>query len=302
MQRIRANKNGKMWRKQFMFGAIRSDVITRMTLAVSAGVLFAAVLILMPVSVGAQCANWDANVKQILIWQTGLGPGILLDLQHRGTIISGTATNNFAYDGRSGAFGKEKKHKTVNGTIEGTIGGDNLNFQIFWPEGLTGVYAAKILPSGRLEGETYDKSRPGVRQTWRSDNFIRCAPVVASPPARTGPPKSTGKAKPVKSTGKAKPSSTTVSKPEPMKVPGIVASQVIFPQPNAAMGFTILTWDAGPDHTYAEMWVKVNNGDEQFVVELGKGSRQVTVERGKYYTYILTDAGKTLATVNVVGN
>jgi hypothetical protein len=77
---------------------------------------------------------------------------------------------------------------------------------------------------------------------------------------------------------------------------------VIFPHPSVSTGFTVLTWDAGLDHPYAEVWVKVNNGDEQFLVEQGKGLRQVPVERGKQYTYILTDAGKTLATVIVVGN
>ena len=82
-----------------------------------------------------------------------------------------------------------------------------------------------------------------------------------------------------------------------MKVPGIVASQVIYQFPGAPAGSVVLTWDGGPDHPYAEVWFKVNNSDAAFLVEQGKGGRQVTVERGKSYTYILTDAGKTLATV-----
>ena len=83
-----------------------------------------------------------------------------------------------------------------------------------------------------------------------------------------------------------------------MKVPGIVASQVVFPIPFQATGFVVLTWDGGPDHPYAEVWVRVNDGDETFVVEQGKGGRQVQVERGRRYLYILTDAGNTLSTVS----
>ena len=76
----------------------------------------------------------------------------------------------------------------------------------------------------------------------------------------------------------------------------ITASQVI---PTGQTGQTVLTWDGGKDHPYAEVWVKVDDGDETFVVEQGKGSRQVTVEPGRTYLYILSDAGKRLAAVTV---
>ncbi len=64
-------------------------------------------------------------------------------------------------------------------------------------------------------------------------------------------------------------------------------------------GTTTLTWDGGPDHPYAEVWVKEGGQDETFVVEQGKGTRRMTVERGKNYLFILTDSGKRLATVTV---
>lgn len=84
------------------------------------------------------------------------------------------------------------------------------------------------------------------------------------------------------------------------QTPNIAATQPHFP-PYSAIGFVILSWDAGKDHPYAEVWYRINNSDEIFLVEQGKGSQQMPVERGKYYTYILTDSGKTLATVTVVG-
>ncbi len=46
--------------------------------------------------------------------------------------------------------------------------------------------------------------------------------------------------------------------------------------------------------------VRLNGGGEARMVEQGKGVRQVTVEGGNTYTYILTDAGKTLATITFV--
>ena len=66
-----------------------------------------------------------------------------------------------------------------------------------------------------------------------------------------------------------------------------------------SQGVTTLTWDGGPDHPYAEVWVKVDDQDEKFVVEKGKGTRQVAVESGKTYLYILSDSGERLATVTV---
>ena len=85
-----------------------------------------------------------------------------------------------------------------------------------------------------------------------------------------------------------------------MKVPGIVASQAHFPMPNHPAGIVILQWDAGPEHPYAEVWVKVDGGEETFVLEKGKGGLQAAVVKGRAYTYLLMDAGKTLATVRVV--
>ena len=87
---------------------------------------------------------------------------------------------------------------------------------------------------------------------------------------------------------------------ETMKVPGIIASPNNINVPaGQTIGKTTLIWDGGPDHPYAEIWVKVNGQDETKVLEKGKGTLEVTVEPNKTYLYILTDAGKTLATVTV---
>ena len=83
-----------------------------------------------------------------------------------------------------------------------------------------------------------------------------------------------------------------------MKPPAIIASQVVFPAPGYPTGFVVLTWDGGFDYPNAEVLVKVNNGEANFVVGQAKGARQVTVERGKGYEYVLTAGGKTLSTVS----
>lgn len=265
--------------------------------------LLAAVLVLVPISVRSQCTTWDAGGRWD-IKQPNVESPIQLTLQQNGRVLTGKAKGTFV---RRVPFRSDIDYNT--GLVDGTIDGDSLSIQIYWSNsqmmgnGKVGVYNATVRPSGRLEGEAYEKSTPKVRYSWFSQGVLRCLPPPP-PPVVSKPPKSTGKPKPVKSTGKPKPttSPSTVSTPEPMKVPGIVANPVIYPNLYAAMGFTVLTWDAGPDHPYAEIWYKVNNGEETFLVEQGKGSRQVPVERGKLYTYILTDAGKTLATVIVIGN
>ena len=153
------------------------------------------------------------------------------------------------------------------------------------------MYTGKVLPSGRIDGETRDKNNSKICETWHSEGVLKCPPppVKASVATEPTPPRP----KPLKSTGKMPKSEPA----PPMKVPGIVVSPFIFPSPGSPTVFVVITWDAGPDHPYAEVWFKVNNGEGTFLVEQGKGGRQIAVERGKLYEYILTDAGKTLSTV-----
>ena len=122
------------------------------------------------------------------------------------------------------------------------------------------------------------------------------------PAANTAPPPIVHHAPGIKVTGR--PRVTTPAPIEqpaapPMKVPGIIASHTNLYIPTGHAGTTMLTWDGGEDHPYAEVWIKVGDGDETFVIEQGKGTLKVDVEKGKTYLYILTDAGKRLATVTV---
>ena len=223
-------------------------------------VLFA----LLPSLAQAQCTQWDVSGK----WYLEVTKGILeeMDLKQNGVNIGG----------------KSHAYSSV-ATVIGTVKGNDFNLYIDWSaEGRTfeprvasfEAFSGKIGPDGVIHGHATTMVNPdlsGTKNPWSSDRAMKCVRGTKSEPAAPPPP--------------------------PMKVPGIVASQVVVPFPGAPSGFVILTWDGGPDHPYAEVWVKVNNGDDTFVVEQGKGTRRVTAERGRYYQYILTDAGKTLSTV-----
>jgi hypothetical protein len=83
----------------------------------------------------------------------------------------------------------------------------------------------------------------------------------------------------------------------------LVASQAIFPAPFHPQGFVVLTWDAGPDHPNADVWVKYNNSrDKVLLIKQPKGGQQVPVQRGQIYTYVLMDGRTVLATANVVAH
>ena len=96
-----------------------------------------------------------------------------------------------------------------------------------------------------------------------------------------------------------KPTTTTTPTTPTTTPTTVIAPMITASQPIPVTGQVVLTCDGGKDHPYAEVWVKVDDGDETFIVEQGKGARQVTVEPGKTYLYILADAGKRLATVTV---
>ena len=64
-------------------------------------------------------------------------------------------------------------------------------------------------------------------------------------------------------------------------------------------GTVTLVWDGGKDHPYAEVWIRVDQNDETFIVEQGKGTRNVKVELGKSYEFKLSDSNVLLASVRV---
>jgi hypothetical protein len=245
----------------------------------------------------AACQQWDVSGR----WQMQQTNGftVTVNLVQKGTKILGRATTSTA------------------GThdVRGNVHGDDLYLDVTWSLETRGIYRGKIGSSGRIEGTTYDKENPGSRAKWFSTTPMRCADVSPTPPpiastgVVTGRPKPSGAIAGKDRDPTAPWSTATPAGPTPAttpragdlrRVPGIVANvnPVIIPA-GQTQGTTTLMWDGGKDHPYAEVWVKVDDGADTFVVEQGKGSRTVTVERGKRYLYILTDSGQRLATTTV---
>lgn len=153
-----------------------------------------AIFVLQPISARAQCStSWDASGKWS-IKQAGSSYTNDLTLEQRGRVITGVA---LTLRDTSGGIFIPGGRTTISGTVDGTIDGDNLSIQIFWRDGLTGVYNGKFLPSGRLDGVAWEKASPNRTQTWYSVGVLKCTPPPP-PPSQPPPPK------PLRSTGRAK--------------------------------------------------------------------------------------------------
>lgn len=255
--------------------------------------LFAAVLAFLPISSRAQCSTqWGAGGEWQINQHGQKFPLIKLRIQQNGgNTLTGTANQTIVTKTQtSGSFGE---HGDITGQVDGSIVGDTFSINIRWNNNTTGVYKGIILPSGNIDGRAWEIRSPNVLHTWNSMQRMRCMPAVE--PKVVTPSVEPPKPKPLKAGGRK-----VNSEVPPMKVPGIVVSQVLYPFVGSPQGTLVLTWDGGPDHPYAEVWVKVNNGEDTFLIEKGKGFMSVPVERHKSYVFILTDGGKTLSTVSFV--
>jgi hypothetical protein len=268
-----------------MLNLVKTTKLNIQRTSLLCGLLFAAAFALLPISAGAQCGtSWDAS-GTMGVRQRGIRYGITFEMQQKGRVITGNAHGTV--DNSDGGV------DTLKGTIDGTIDGDNFSVQIFWTNGQTGIYTAKILPSGRLDGEAYEKNSPSVRVPWNSNGVLKCPPPTAP--------------KPIRSTGKAKPAPT----PPPPTPPFIIAGQVVIPTPNHPFGIASLGWDGGPDHPDVAVWLSIDNGAEvpAFSMEhpaqspiwrQPKASIPLQLQRKHHYRFVLKGAGKTLSTVAFV--
>jgi hypothetical protein len=245
------------------------------------GVFFiAVVMVLMSVSANAQCSDWSAAGEWRLLQGTrGFGfDAVNLKLEQKGSTITGTAS---------------RKAMGVQGPVSGTLNGDSFSVEIAWSDGRTSVYSSRVQPSGKLQGEIHHKNSGKVNDPWYSEGELACKTLTGGRPIRsagTGP-RPSGSA-PVK-TGQATGSL--------VKTPTLVASQAVFPTPYVQQGFVVLTWDAGPGHPDADLWVKYDGSRERvLVVKQPRGGQQIPVQRGRMYSYVLMDGRTVLVTATFV--
>jgi hypothetical protein len=251
------------------------------------GILFAAVITLLPISATAQCANWDAG-GEWSISQRGQLSSIYLTMMQKGRVITGKA-EHWIDDGDGG-------RRKLHGVVDGTIDGDSFSVQIFWNNDATGVYNGKVLPSGRLDGQAYEKNTPKILVTWHSDGVLKCSPP---PPV---------KPKPIRSSGKAKPAPTSAPPPKP---PFINAGRPIV-IPHLPYAIVHLGWDGGPDNPNVEVFLSIDNGPQTpaFSVDFPPGhplfkqpkvaSIELKLQKGRLHKFVLKAGGATLSTVSFV--
>jgi len=265
-----------------MFQVEKTRNLINKRMAFFCGLFVAAVLALLPISAGAQCKSWEAG-REMLIMQPGFQSK--LTIEQNGAVITGKALGIVREKDGS-------RMLTAQGNVDGTFDGNNFSIQIYWYNDHTGVYNGKVRPSGRLDGEAYEKRSPNVRLPWHTDEALKCAPPPPVIP------------KVIKSSGR-KPA----AKPEPPKPPFIIAGQpIITPNPIASV---YLGWDGGPDHPKVEVWLSIDNGVEipAFSIEFVQGhpvfkqpkaSVSIALNKGRHYKFVLKDGDKTLSSASFV--
>jgi hypothetical protein len=256
------------------------------------GFLFTSIRALSVSPMEAQCNQWNVGhgwrFKQgtRVINQKTVTTAVDMNLQQKGTVVTGTATLRDTYPSEGVVY----VLWNVSGTVDGTVEGDSFAVKIYWENNTIGVYDGTIRPSGRIEGKGYEQATPRKKVNWYSVSTMKCADTApAAPPPLNSPGKVPAPTpKPIKSSGKAKVSAAT---------PTIKAFPIAVTIPEGqSHGRTTLTWDGGPDHPDAEVWRKEGvDGEETLVVQQGKGTRSVTVELGKNYQFLLKDAGQQIA-------
>jgi hypothetical protein len=247
-------------------------------------------------SAAAQCSTgWDASGEWSMMQRGQKWPNHLV-LQQKGRVLTGRAFYNYVTGDRKflGVTTVGGDPVSVDGTVDGTIDGNSFSIQIFWANRQIGVYNGKVLASGKLDGEAWEKSSPQSRTIWHSTGVLKCPPPPVVP-------------KPIRSSGKAKPAST----PAPPTPPFISASQAIIPTPSHPLGIVFLGWDGGPDHPNVEVWLSMDNRAESpaFSTEhalgspvwkLPKTTLQLNLQRYHHYRFVLKSGGKTLSTAAFV--
>jgi hypothetical protein len=245
-------------------------------------VIGASLLVLIPAlfsaSANAQCKSWHVGGE----WAIVQGKiTINVRLKQNGDVVTGEVDREAGDAAFLGDF------RYVSGQVDGTLKGDTFNVTIYWSDGLVGIYQGKVLPSGRIDGHTWDRNNHQSRATWYSGRAMKCRSSLYK---KLLPP-----------TFPAPPAAKDVKPPAPSSSSGNTSRKVphIFVVNTTSPGTRLVIWDAGPEHPYAEVWVQIKNADPTFLVEQNKGMREVRVAPGLRYTYILTDNGKELARITI---
>lgn len=154
---------------------------------VALGVSLAA---LSPSAAQAACAQW--NVSGFWLLTQSNGANVELELQQNGNVITGSAKWREIID--NGILVSDEKYHY--GSVDGTVQGNSFNVQMYWTTDRTvGVYTGEIGPQGRIEGRTYERSRPANQASWFSGATMNCAAQESAQATQPKPIRKLGKKK-----------------------------------------------------------------------------------------------------------
>ncbi len=146
------------------------------------GAAFGGAILLLPFAppANAACSQWDISGKWV-IEQTNGDFATTLRFQQDGNNLRGSGHTGMVT--LSGLV-------TADGTLDGSIEGNDFEFTVYWSRDVIGVYKGSINPRGRLDGSTYDRMNPKSTAQWHSsETGGKCADASAFGPAPAPKPK-----------------------------------------------------------------------------------------------------------------
>ncbi|WP_159015625.1 hypothetical protein [Cognatiluteimonas profundi] len=129
----------------------------------------------------AGCGHWNVSNQWAAIQSNDTA--VHFSLQQDGTVLKGSAYYGATH---KGDMFSGDDYYVIDGSVDGTIKGDDFDVTVYWNNGTTGAYTGKVGPQGRIEGSTYDKQHPQTMAMWHSDGTAECMDN-AGVPATTAP-------------------------------------------------------------------------------------------------------------------
>lgn len=130
----------------------------------------------------AACGNWDVTGRWAINQSNRFNDVALNIRRQNGANFSG--------------FAQWLSGDLREGTVDGKVVGNGVEFTVRWDGGAVGVYRGQIKDTGSVRGETYDATKPSSRATWYTDGRpALCADPPPPDPTYSNAPAPVRKAK-----------------------------------------------------------------------------------------------------------
>jgi hypothetical protein len=112
---------------------------------------------------------------------------MILGVEFRERRISTEGFYHYYRFSGTASYGRDVSGQTsTTGTVKGNVSGNDINLEISWSNGLTGIYNGKIGPRGRIAGTGYEKRTPSKKVSWFSDTAMICEQATKQRHIRAG--------------------------------------------------------------------------------------------------------------------